>query len=180
MEHQTLQENSNESIQQFLNTYRSRIQSGELQFIDNIYKSNTISSIKKYINGWIIKTAIQDGILQELVNSERILLVGSGYIPYSLIHLNKHYPEKKLIGIDNDEQAVKISRKLIKDLDIDNIGIVKAEGTLFNYSKYMKEKDLIYISSDVINISEIINTIESSGCLSKTYVCLPKRKRTHY
>ena len=100
MEHQTLQENSNESIQQFLNTYRSIIQSGELQFIDNIYKSNTISSIKKYINGWIIKTATQDGILQELVNSERILLVGSGYIPYSLIHLNKHYDEIHKIYID--------------------------------------------------------------------------------
>lgn len=97
---------------------------------------------KAYIN-FFEKATLEEFEMVEINENDKILHVGCGPLPNTLISLAKHI-EAKYFGIDKDEEAVKIARKIINEYGL-NIKIEK--GDAINYP--LKDFDIIIVSYGV-------------------------------
>tara|TARA_B100001769_G_C21896431_1_gene484195 strand:- start:22 stop:582 length:561 start_codon:yes stop_codon:yes gene_type:complete len=124
-------------------------------------------------NAWIIRTLASRKERYKFKTCTNIILVGSGFYPYSLFDVYKQYEHIKLIGVDYDKNCVRISRLLVDTANInDRIKIIHADGFEFDYS-FLKHEDLVFLSVDVEKRNEIYNRVIQTSKAS-VYVCEPK------
>ena len=123
---------------------------------------------------WIYRTLRDQKSLHTFSICKKLVLVGSGYYPYSMFDIHRQYPKIKQIGIDYDKNAVKVSTALIKAAKIENdIKIICSAGEEFDYTKLkLDHEDLIFLSSDIKNVENIYQrAVETSK--AGVYVCSP-------
>jgi len=121
---------------------------------------------------WIYRTLRDQEKLELFLTCKKLVLVGSGFYPYSMFDIHRQYPKIKQLGIDYDEECVKISIALIKAAKVENnIKIIHSSGEKFSYN-ILDHEDLVFISSDIKNIEKVYQqAIETSK--AGVFVCAP-------
>lgn len=64
------------------------------------------------------------------------LFVGTGAIPFSIYILNKEFNMNRIDGLDIDQQAISIGKRILKKFKIDSKLILKSAEDYNNYDKY--------------------------------------------
>ncbi len=105
-----------------------------------ISSNNSIEEFKKfpYIKNYIDLTKLEIFTLMGCSkhDNHEVVFIGGGPLPMTAIVLSLYHNIKSTI-IDMDEDAVNLSEKLIKQLDLDSsIKIIKSSGERFNYKDY--------------------------------------------
>ena len=125
-------------------------------------------------NSWIYKTLLEKKKVPLFKKCYRLILVGSGIYPYSLIDIHKKYKHVKMLGIEIDENRARASKQLIKNSPArDRINIVNQDGLDFDYSK-LEDDDLVFISCDVDSSKILSKIIQTSK--AHVYICSPYNK----
>ena len=126
-------------------------------------------------NAWIIKTLVNRKERYKFKTCKNVVLVGSGFYPYSLFDVYKQYEHINLIGIDYDENCVRISQLLLDSANInDRIKVIHADGIEFDYS-FLDHEDLVFLSVDIEKRNEIYSRVIQTSKAS-VYVCEPKNE----
>lgn len=126
-------------------------------------------------NAWIIKTLVNRKERYKFKSCKNIVLVGSGFYPYSLFDVYKQYEHIKLIGIDYDENCIRISQLLLDSANInDRIKVIHADGSDFDYG-FLGHEDLVFLSVDIEKRNDIYSRVIQTSKAS-VYVCEPKNR----
>lgn len=149
----------------------------ELLRVRKHFKKGEVGSLYKYIyarHSWIYKTIVDKELRKNLEKADKILLVGSGMYPYSLIDMYKRFPDKKYYGIEILPSCAKLSRKILESTPAkDSITIFTEDGAKFNYD-ILTEDDMIFISCDVDTKDVIAQIIKTCG--AQFWICAPYEK----
>lgn len=108
---------------------------------------------RAYINLYE-KMTLEEFEMVEIEGDERVLHIGCGPIPNTLIVLARNIPAH-YTGIDRDKEAVKIARDVIREYNIDNI--IVEYGDAMSYP--LKEFDVIVASYGVEPAGEVFERI---------------------
>ena len=147
----------------------------ELHRIKKHFERGDVENLYRYIyvrHSWIYKTILDHKIKSRLEKVEKLLLVGSGMYPYSLLDMYKRYPNITYHGLEISENFCKLARKIINKTPA-TIKIINADAFEFDYSDFGID-DMIFISCDVDSektIKQIIKTSEA-----QFWVCAPYEK----
>lgn len=149
----------------------------ELLRIRKHFIKGEVENLYKYIYArysWIYKTIIDKNLKKNLKKADKILLIGSGMYPYSLIDMYKRFPDKKYFGIEILPACAELSRKILENTPAkDSIKIFTDDGAKFNYDEF-SEDDMIFISCDVDTKDVVAQIIKTSG--AQFWVCAPYEK----
>ncbi|SVA36450.1 uncharacterized protein METZ01_LOCUS89304 [marine metagenome] len=158
--------------------WQENLKNHEWDWIKHFKDKNDFSLALKLCeeNAWIARTLGAKKERRKFKSCKTLILVGSGFWPYSLFDIYKQYPNiKKLIGIDYDKKCVKISQFLVKESKIDDrINIICANGKDFDYTN-LNHEDLVFLSCDIKETEDIFNKILTTS-RAGVYICEPKSK----
>jgi protein-L-isoaspartate O-methyltransferase len=119
-------------------------------------------SVKKEIN------------MVEISPSDKILHIGCGAIPYTLIIFSKE-THTQITGIDNQTRSISHAKKFIADYQ--NIRVEKASGETYDVSPF----DVILISYGVGDIEAVLkNTLQNLKNNGKILLRKPITETTEY
>ena len=90
--------------------------------------------------------------MAQITPSDKILQIGCGAIPYSLLILSK-MTNTELTGIDNQGRSIQLAQKFLQKNK--QIHVKQSAGEIFDVSDY----DVILISYGVGNIDVVINNV---------------------
>ena len=143
----------------------------ELHRIKKHFERGDTENLYRFIyvrHSWIYKTILDHKLKTKLEVAKKILLVGSGMYPYSLLDMYKRFPDKSYYGLEISESFCKLARKII-DKTPTNVQIINADAFEFDYGNFEID-DMIFISCDV----ESEKTIEQIGSAlhMKKFGCL--------
>lgn len=153
--------------------WKKGLRETEFKFIEWIIKNERYDLFrsKQPRKNWIRETLLEKKCASKFKTCNTLVMVGSGMYPYSLVDLNKEYPNMKMIGIDFDEKCVKISQFLIKKSRIKNLDIIHMDGKDYDYSN-LEHEDLVFFSIDVVGIDSVFQkVIETSK--AQPFICAP-------
>jgi len=97
--------------------------------------------------------------LANLSNIKKIVMVGCGPFPDTLLYLYENTNIPELIGLDYNEEAIFISAQFIENLGFDRIKLQCMDGTLYDYA----DADLIYIAGFVHQKDEVLKQIAETS-----------------
>lgn len=166
-------QNSLKAFNKLESSWKEGLKKTEFSFVEWIIKNERYDLFisKKPRKNWIKETLLEKKIASKFKICNKLIMIGSGIYPYSMVDLNKEFPKIKQIGLDYDANCVKLSSFLIKKCNIKNIEIINMNGIDFDYSN-LEHEDLVFLSIDVEGIDEIFNkVIETSK--AQPYVCAP-------
>ena len=130
---------------------------------------------KTEANSWIYKTLAEKKKLKLFNSCSRLVLIGAGMFPYSMIDIQRKYPHLKQLGLEIIKQRATIANELIKYGPLkDNIKIINCDGLLFDYSK-LGFDDLIFISCDVDSTEMFKRIMQKSK--AHIFICAPYDKK---
>jgi precorrin-6B methylase 2 len=133
-----------------------------ISFFSFLYMKFHEPSVKKEIN------------MAEILPSDKILHIGCGAIPYSLIIFSKE-THTQITGIDNQTRSIKHAKKFIADFK--NIHVEKAPGETYDVSPF----DVILISYGVGDIEAVLkNTLQHLKNNGKVILRKPITETTEY
>ena len=139
-----------------------------------IVRSNLVFE-KTEANSWIYKTLAEKKKLKLFDKCYRLILVGAGMFPYSMIDIQRKYPHLKQIGLEIIKERAAIANELIKYGPLkDDIKILNCDGILFDYSK-LGFDDLIFVSCDVDSTAIIKEIMQKSK--AHIFICAPYEKK---
>lgn len=125
-------------------------------------------------NSWIYKTLLEKKKLSLFKKCNKLIMVGSGIYPYSLIDIHKKHKHIKMLGIEIDSSRYKGSLRLIKNGPAkDRINILNLDGIDFDYSR-LGDDDLIFISCDVDSTEITKKILQTSR--AHLFICAPYNK----
>jgi hypothetical protein len=152
--------------------FKAGLKKTEFQFIKWVLENDhSLFYSKVPRKNWILET-IPNKQRRKFRECTNLIMVGSGIYPYSMIDIYKRYPHIKQIGLDYDENCVKLSSYLIEKNNM-NMSIVNINGVDYDYSS-LGHEDLVFFSIDVEDIDKIYSkVIETSK--AQPYVCAPFR-----
>jgi len=156
-----------------LTEWRQSVKADELKLLQ-FYKQD-LTRLYRECDGWLLRTLYSKGIKEaQIKNANYIVVVGSGFVPYSILNCHRYFPKVKYIGIDNDEKAVTISKRIIDQIKLENIEIYNAYSMTYDYS-FLTQEDIVFISNDITE-PEILyeRIIMQSPC--QVYYYLPYKK----
>ena len=133
-----------------------------ISFFSFLYLKFHESSVKKEIK------------MAEISKSDKILHIGCGAIPYSLIIISNEI-NAEIIGIDNQPRSIVLANKLLKRYKLSNkIQIKEGSGETYNVSNF----DLILISYGVGNtemiLKNVFNNLKKDGKILLRYSTIEK------
>jgi len=111
-----------------------------ISFFSYLYMKFHEPSVKKEIK------------MAEISHSDKILHIGCGAIPYTLILLSKE-TNTEIIGIDNQTRSITHAKKFLANYN--NIHVEKGSGELYNVSTF----DVILISYGVGDIEAVLKNV---------------------
>ncbi len=133
-----------------------------ISFFSFLYMKFHEPSVKKEIN------------MAEISPSDKILHIGCGAIPYSLIIFSKE-KHTQITGIDNQTRSINHAKKFIADYK--NIRVEKASGETYDVSPF----DVILISYGVGDIEAVLkNTLQNLKNNGKILLRKPITETTEY
>lgn len=91
--------------------------------------------------------------------SKTMVIVGSGSLPESIIFLAENTKLEKIIGLDNNQEAIFMGGEIINALNLNQVSLLNKDGLEFDY----KEADIIYIAGFVPPKNKILNRIAETG-----------------
>ena len=92
--------------------------------------------------------------------AKKMIFVGSGPLPHSCLYVYKNTNIPTLIGLDYNEDAIKISSQLVKVLDFDNrIKFKYIDATTYDY----KDADIVYIAGFVPKKDEVLAQVANTS-----------------
>ena len=133
------------------------------KLLDYLYYKFEIISNYIGIFAWayilIHKSAVIKEIeLAHILQSDKVLHIGCGGIPYTALIISKE-KNAKVIGIDNNPNAVKIAKEYLKNAKtFDNIEIKNGDGANYDVSHF----DVIIIAYGVDEQEKILKNVLSS------------------
>ena len=83
----------------------------ELIRIQKHFRRGDVENLYRFIyvrHSWIYKTINDNKLRPKLELAEKILLVGSGMYPYSLMDMYKRFPDKKYYGLEISSSFCKL------------------------------------------------------------------------
>lgn len=166
-------QNSSSAFDKLESNWKEGLKRTEFGFIEWIIKNERYDLFisKKPRKNWIKETFLEKKMVSKFKLCNNLVMVGSGIYPYSMIDLNKEFPNINQVGLDYDKNCVKLSSFLIKKCGIKNINIININGLEYDYS-YLKDEDLVFLSIDVVGIDEIYNKVLETS-KAQPYVCAP-------
>lgn len=147
----------------------------ELIRIQKHFRRGDVENLYRFIyvrHSWIYKTINDNKLRPKLELAEKILLVGSGMYPYSLMDMYKRFPDKKYYGLEISSSFCKLAKKILKNTPA-KINITCGDGFEFDYSNF-NEDDMIFISCDV-DSEKVINQITKTS-RAQFWICAPYEK----
>jgi len=96
-----------------------------------------------YIN-FFERATLEEFAMVEIERHNKVLHIGCGPLPNTLITLARNMPAE-YVGIDIDEEAVKIARNVVKAYGLKNVSIEKGDATSYPLQNF----DIIIISYGV-------------------------------
>lgn len=166
-------QNSSSLFNKLENNWKEGLKKTEFGFIEWVIKNERYDLFinKSPRKNWIKETLLIEKKASKFKTCNTLIMVGSGMYPYSMLDLYKEFPNIKQIGLDYDNNCVKISSFLIKKCNIKNINIINIDGKEYDYSK-LEHEDLVFLSIDVEGIDEIyFKILETSK--AQPYICAP-------
>jgi hypothetical protein len=157
--------------------WKQRNIDAELNLIEKQFSRGTPEYLYEYIysrNSWIYKTIIDKGLKNNLEQSQKVVLVGSGMYPYSLFDMFKRFPDKSYFGIEISPQKTKLAELITSKTPAkDHITFYTDNAFTFDYSEF-SEDDMIFISCDVDSKPTIEQIVKTSG--AQFWICAPYEK----
>lgn len=129
----------------------------EKQIVKKVLQGDNTS-----LNGYIQpyeKFLRKDGLMADVKETTKIVILGSGYLPGTALLFNKIF-KVKCMCIDNDIDAVHTSRKLIKKLSLDQAITVKF-GDATNYP--LADYDLIILTGACFPKKDILDHVQKTA-----------------
>ncbi|MCR9204267.1 MAG: hypothetical protein NXH75_06810 [Halobacteriovoraceae bacterium] len=100
--------------------------------------------------------------IEKFLTNKRIVTVGMGSVPVTLIYAQKIGLIKSGIGLDIDQEAINLATQLTSFLKVDGVIYLRANGVDFDFS----ETDVVFIANLVrgkANLLEKLSSQLSSG-----------------
>jgi precorrin-6B methylase 2 len=127
-----------------------------------IIKSKTGSLFSEQLKRTYI-CALAEAAAAGITKNSVICFVGSGYMPESAIALAAHF-NCRIICLDKNEEAVKISQKVIKTLNLTRkIKIIKTNAENYDFT----DNDVVWIAVMVQNKNKIIDRVYKTNPSAK-------------
>jgi hypothetical protein len=149
----------------------------ELNLIKRNFERNTPLNLYNYVYSrysWIYKTIIDKSIKYKLESAEKILLIGSGMYPYSLLDMHRRFPGIKYYGMEINEARAKLSKLVVSKTPAkDDIVIIQSDANTYDFKEFSVD-DLIFISCDVDSKDVIAQIVKTSG--AQFWICAPYEK----
>jgi len=143
--------------------YMRAIEAQESSFIQRTTFRNTNSPLEDTTKGEFMKTRfhskVNDLKMIEFEKVKKVVMVGSGSLPDTILFLAENFKIPEIIGLDNNAEAVFSSCELINFLGFSNITIKNVDGLHYDYS----DADLVYIANFVPPKNEVLNQIAKTA-----------------
>ena len=94
--------------------------------------------------------------LAKINSKDNVLVIGSGSLPSTTIQIARK-TGAKVLGIDIDPIAIRNSKKLMKNIDIQNIAFELADGVSYSYKNY----NVIFVLYGITAQKEILHNISN-------------------
>jgi hypothetical protein len=149
-------------FKQFNDYYMCAIESMETVAIirNNIEKNYRFIEM---INNLYIKDRYDKKIAEfsslDFSGSKTMVIIGSGPLPKSIIFLAENTKLEKIIGLDNNQEAVFMSGEIISSLGLRKVNLFHKNTIKFNY----KDADIIYITGIISQKNKILDRIAETG-----------------
>jgi hypothetical protein len=106
--------------------------------------------------------------LKDFTTCKRLIMVGCGPFPMTVIHVLKRYPSIIIEAIDIDKEALVMAKKVVKKFSLQHkVQLVHSSGVDYNYAG----ADIIYIANLVSPKAKVLKRVAKSSQL-KTLVIL--------
>lgn len=126
-------------------------------------------------NSWIYKTLAEKKKLSLFKKCNRLILVGCGMFPYSMIDIQRKFPQLKQVGIEIIKERALIAKELIEYGPFNGvIKIVNCDGKDFDFSR-LDFDDLVFISCDVESKTIVEKIMQKSK--AHVFICAPYEKK---
>lgn len=123
------------------------IEAQESSFIQRSIFSRKNDLVEDKMKSTLLKerffSKIKDFKLIDFEKVKKVVMVGSGSLPDTLLFLAENFKVPEIIGLDNNAEAVFSSCELINFLGFSNITIKNVDGLKYDYS----DADLVYIAN---------------------------------
>lgn len=156
-------------------TWKVSLKHTEFGIVEPLFRQNDFEKLK-YLpidKNWIKETLVLEKKYNLFKTCEKLIMIGCGMYPYSMIDTFKRFPDIKQIGIDYDLRCAKIASQIVDKCEFSSIEIINCDGIDFDYSN-LKDEDLVFISCDVNNIDGIYNKIINTS-KAQVFICAPSR-----
>jgi hypothetical protein len=95
----------------------------------------------------------------DFTSCRQLVMVGSGPLPATLIHIAKCQPQIDLLGLDIDAQALQVARKLVDMLSLDRIRLTQSDGLHHDYG----DVQIVYVANLVSPKALILQRIAQTA-----------------
>jgi hypothetical protein len=89
----------------------------------------------------------------------RFVMVGSGPLPATLLHVLDRTPVAKAIGLDVDTEAIDIARQLARSFAIPGLEILQEDGGSYDYAA----ADVVYIANLVVPKAKVLRRVSETA-----------------
>ncbi|ABR55090.1 conserved hypothetical protein [Methanococcus vannielii SB] len=114
------------------------------------------------------KTVKREIELANITSKDKVLVIGSGSIPFTAIHVSK-LTGANVTAVDIDKEAVEKSKSCIKKYNFNNITVLNENGLNVDCNNY----DVIIIALQVFEKEEILSKIIDNGISKRVIVRQP-------
>ncbi len=143
-------------------SHAKHIKSQELMAADLLLKSSGSDTALESLGEFAIEAYCRVSDMfdwDDFGRCNRFVMVGSGPLPVTLLHVAKRFPGMQITGIDTDPESVHVSRRVVKKFGIDNIHLHQLDGRMHAY----QEADIIYVANLVHPKSEVLRQIANTA-----------------
>jgi trans-aconitate methyltransferase len=110
-------------------------------------------------------------------NCERFVMVGCGPLPVTLLHVAERYPLMAIEGLDVDEDAVVVARKVAHTIGASRVNVSQGDGVSYSYAA----ANIVYIANLVSPKAEVLARISATAPLGALIVLRdPTQEGAHW
>jgi len=112
------------------------------------------------------------GLIGMLPAYSRMVMVGCGAFPATLLWLRDQFSKSFHLGLDLDAQCVETARKLAEIMGFNDMSFKVMDGKDYDYDGV----EFVYVANQVISKKSVLNQVSRSGSVARVVVREPTRK----
>jgi hypothetical protein len=109
--------------------------------------------------------------LLDFGDCKKVVMVGSGAFPATLLWLSANFPTPRYVGLDIDPNCVKMATELVAALGIDNIHFETIDGRQYDYGSV----DFVFVGNYVVPKRGVLEQIARSTSVRQVVIREPTR-----